>query len=253
VKPSLLSCNELDNNVVFDSLKSYILGGPHWTWIQAYERQRDGHGTWKSLKEHFDGPSNQIRLKAVAYAAIKRAEYKGEKNYDFELYRRVHTQAHIDLERYGEPAPEAKKVKDFLDGITETSLQPVKYTIAGFPHLMENFNDAANYIANIIDLNKKTEYSSRNISSTTSGRGCGREHGGRGRGRGREGGRNQCGTRRGRGGRNTGRTNRRVGRQNSINAGRWSSSDDWHNMTEEEKDNIREARASYASKPNISE
>jgi len=76
---------DLDNNAVFDSLKSYVLGGPHWTWIQDYERTRDGRAAWKALSEHFDGPSGLIRLKA-AYAAIKRAEYKGSKNFDYEFY-----------------------------------------------------------------------------------------------------------------------------------------------------------------------
>jgi hypothetical protein len=67
--------------------------------------------------------------------------------------------------------PEAKKVKDFLDGITEPTLQQVKYTIASFTHLMENFNEAANYSGNIIDLNKKHEFVSQQISSTN-GQGC---------------------------------------------------------------------------------
>lgn len=35
---------KLDNNSVFESLKSYVLGGPHWTWIQGYECLRDGRG-----------------------------------------------------------------------------------------------------------------------------------------------------------------------------------------------------------------
>jgi hypothetical protein len=69
-------------------------------------------------------------------ASIKRAEYKGAKNFDFDLYKKIHTQAHTDLKRYGEPVPETKKVKDFLDGITDASLQPVKFTIAGFPNLI---------------------------------------------------------------------------------------------------------------------
>jgi hypothetical protein len=65
-------------------------------------------------------------MKTAAYASIKRAEYKGAKNFDFDLYKRIHTQAHADLKRYGKPVPEMKKVKDFLDGITEPTLQPVK-------------------------------------------------------------------------------------------------------------------------------
>jgi hypothetical protein len=238
-----------DNNAVFDSLKSFLLGGPHWTWIQGHEQRRDGRAAWLALKEHFDGPSSQIRLKASAYASIHRAEYKGAKNFDFELYRRIHTQAHLDLARYREPVPETNKVKDFLDGITEPALQPVKYTLAGFTHLMDNFEEAANYISNIIDLNKKGEFSSRNVSSTTTGRGSGR-NGGRGsrrggRGKVRNNGRGGRGRGRGRGGRTGGQNT------NANNPGQWISSDEWNNMSEEDKESIWNARSNYA-KCNIS-
>jgi len=228
---------DADNNAVYDSLKSFLLGGPHWTWIQGHERRRDGRSAWLTLKEHFDGPNSQIRLKASTYASICRAEYKGAKNFDIKLYRHIHTQAHLDLARYGEPVPETKKVKDYLDGITDPSLQPVKYTLAGFTHLMENFEEAANYISNIIDLNKKTDFSSRNVSSANTGRGNGK-YGGRGRG-GKEKGRGVRGGRgRGRGGRTGGR--------NINNPGRWISSDDWNNMSKEDKEGIRNARSNYA-------
>jgi hypothetical protein len=129
--------------------------GPAWTWIQDYEKKRDGRGAWMALQAHFEGVSGQIRLKAAAYC---------------------------------EPVAETKKVKDFLDGITEPSLQPVRYTIAGFPHLMNNFTEAANYISQIIDFNRKTESITRQVSATgTVGRG-GRGHGGRGRTHGDRGG-----------------------------------------------------------------
>jgi len=163
---------DLDNNAVFDALKSYVLGGPNWTWIQDFEKRRDGRGAWLALKEHFDGPSNQIRLKAEAYAAIRQAEYKGSKNFSYELYRCIHTQAHSDLAHFGEPVPEVKKVKDFLDRISDSTLQPVKYTIAGFSHLMSNFHEAANYIGNIIDLNKKNKFGQ--VGAAVTGRGNGR-------------------------------------------------------------------------------
>jgi len=230
-----------DNNAVFDSLKSRLLNGPAWTWIQDFDRRRDGRGAWKALQSHFEGVGGQIRLKTAAYASIKRAEYKGAKNFDFDLYKRIHTQAHADLKRYGEPVPETKKVKDFLDGITETSLQPVKYTIAGFPHLMNNFTEASNYISQIIDLNKKNDSITRQISGFSSqgrgqmGRGRGRFPGRGGRGRGRSG------QGRGRGGR---------GRGNTI-AGRLISYEEWQNMPEEEKETIRNKRSKFAAKRKI--
>jgi hypothetical protein len=108
-----------------------------WTWIQDFDTKCDGRGAWKALHAHFKGVGGQIRIKTAAYASIKRTEYKGAKNFDFDLYKHIHMQAHADLKRYGEPVPERKKVKDFLDGITKPSLQPVKYTLAGFPNLME--------------------------------------------------------------------------------------------------------------------
>jgi len=74
-------------------------------------------------------------------------------------------------------------VKDFLDGITEPSLQPVKFTIAGFPHLMNNFTEASNYIGQIVNLNKKSETITQSVSTvTTEGRGGGRETKTKGRG-----------------------------------------------------------------------
>lgn len=232
---------DLDNNAVFDSLKSRLLNGPAWTWIQDYEKRRDGRGAWKALQAHFEGVSGQIRLKSAAYAAIKRAEYKGAKNFDFDLYKRVHTQAHADLKRYGEPVAETKKVKDFLDGITEPSLQPVKFTIAGFPNLMNNFTEAANYISQIVDLNRKTESITRQVSAI-GGRG-GRGYGGRGRTQGERGGRG------GRGGRGRGRGRGRGGRGNtSPNAGRWITSDQWHSMSEEEREAIRNERSNFAKR-----
>jgi hypothetical protein len=156
---------DLDNQTVFDSLKSRLLNGPAWTWIQDYDTNRDGRGTWKALLSHFKGVGSQIRLKTSTYASIKRMEYKGSKNFDFDLYKHIHTQAHADLKWYGEPVPETKKVKDFLDGITEPSLQPVKYTIAGFPNLMNIFSEASNYIGQIINLNKKNDVITHQISA----------------------------------------------------------------------------------------
>jgi hypothetical protein len=106
---------------------------------------------------------------------------------------------------------------------------------------MQNFHEAANYIGNIIDLNKKSDFNARNVSSTTTGRGG---RGGRGRGnkgKGREGGR---------GGRGHGRGRGRGGRSNSgsSNPGRWISSEEWNNMPDDEKETIRNARAQHAKR-----
>ncbi len=236
---------EEDNRAVFDALKSRLLSGPAWTWIQDHDARRDGRAAWKALYDHFEGVGGQIRMKTAAYASIKRAEYKGAKNFDFDMYKRIHTQAHADLKRYGEPVPEMKKVKDFLDGITEITLQPVKYTIAGFLHLMNNFSEAANYIGQIVDINKKNDTMIRTVSSSSS---SSRTSDGSVKKNGRNNGRG------GRGGRGRGRGGRggRGGRSNTQSAGRWISYEDWQAMPDHEKEKIRNERSNYAAKRKIS-
>jgi len=137
-------------------------------------------------------------------------------------------------------------VKDFLDGITDASLQPVKFTIAGFPNLMNSFTEASNYIGQIVDLNKKTDAITRSISSvTTDGKNNkgGNNNGGRGKGgRGGQGGRGGRGRGKGRG----------RGNGKAQNAGRWISSEEWSSMPDHDKDNIRNQRSQYAAKRKLS-
>jgi hypothetical protein len=42
----------IDNHMVFDSLKSRLLNGPAWTWIQDFDSRRDGRSAWKALQAH---------------------------------------------------------------------------------------------------------------------------------------------------------------------------------------------------------
>jgi hypothetical protein len=70
---------DLDNHVVFDSLKSHLLNGPAWTWIQDFDPKRDSRSAWKALQAHYEGVGGQIQMKTAAYASIKRAEYKGQR------------------------------------------------------------------------------------------------------------------------------------------------------------------------------
>jgi hypothetical protein len=51
---------DMDNHSVFDSLKSRLLNGPAWTWIQDFERRHDGCSAWKALQAHYEGASGQI-------------------------------------------------------------------------------------------------------------------------------------------------------------------------------------------------
>ena len=217
----------LDNGVVFDCLKSYILAGPAWTWIQQFDRSRNGRAAWKALIEHYEGPSTQNRIKNAAYASISKARYDGErKNFTFENYFAIHQKAHLDLETFGEPVPETRKTRDFLNGIHDPKAAAAKATALAMPNLLADFTALANYIASALDIQLTLTSSERNISDihrSNSGRGT---FGGRGRGRG--------GGRGGRGG-------NRAGRGGGRFSGRipWK---EWRKMSQEERDNAIAAR-----------
>jgi hypothetical protein len=118
----------------------------------------------------------------------------------------IHQQAHQDLERLGELVPENKKVRDFLQGITDGQCSNIKLNVLSNPAFMNSFSQAINYIASAIDMiSKNTAGSStRQISeySTNQGqnnrdraRGGRNGHGARGgRGRGRNNSNNSQGS-----------------------------------------------------------
>jgi len=216
----------LDNGAVFDSLKSYILAGPAWPWIQQFDRSRNGRAAWKALAEHYEGTSSQNRIKSAAYASITKARYDGERrNFNFEQYFTIHQKAHLDLETYGEAVPETRKTRDFLNGIHDPKAAAAKATAIAMPDLLSNFMGLANYIASALDIQLTLTSVERNISevSRDTGRGNYAGRGRNGRGRGRGGGRG-----RGRGG------GRAPGRTYP-----WS---EWRKLSQEERDRVIAAR-----------
>ena len=68
----------LDNGTAFDTLKSYLLAGPAWPWIQHYDTFRNGREAWKVLTQHYGGTSSQNHIKSAAYVAFSKARYDGE-------------------------------------------------------------------------------------------------------------------------------------------------------------------------------
>jgi hypothetical protein len=202
-----------NNGMVYNLLQSLTLNGPAWSWVNAYQRNRDGRGAWKSLITYYEGDAMQTRSKQECYEAIAKATYQGVKcHFDFGSYVAIHQQAHQDLIRLGDPVPENKKVRDFLHGITDPQYSSIKLNVFSNPVFMNNFSQTINYKASAIDMiTKNTTGMTRQISSSnrnpqgSNGRFIDSyNHNGRGRGR---GGRNVSRGGRGRGGRGHGRDN----------------------------------------------
>ncbi len=73
------------------------------------------------------------RLKSSAYKMIQKANYQGpRRNFDFTNYVTIHQRAHEHLARFGEPVPELKKVRDFLDDITDSRSSNLLFRPAHF-------------------------------------------------------------------------------------------------------------------------
>jgi hypothetical protein len=152
-----------NNGVVYDLLQSLTLNGPAWSWISAYQQNRDGRGTWKALIAYYEGDAMQTRSKQECYNAISKATYQGAKhNFDFGTYVAIHQQANQDIVRLGEPIPENKKVRDFLQGITDPQC---KLNVLSNPTFMNSFAQTINYMAGAIGLiTKNASSNSRQIS-----------------------------------------------------------------------------------------
>jgi hypothetical protein len=168
-----------NNGVVFDLLQSLTLNGPAWTWINAFQITRDCCNAWKSLLNFYEGDSTKTKKKQECYDAIIWANYQGPKhNFDFNTYESIH-----HLIRLGEPIPENKKVRDFLNGITDPQCANIKLTVLSNQVYMSDFMQTVNYIATAIDLvAKNSGTSARQIANLQTGRGRGRNQNTRGPG-----------------------------------------------------------------------
>jgi hypothetical protein len=82
----------------------------------------------------------QTHSKQECYEAISNASYQGTKcHFEFDMYVAIHQQAHQDLVCLGGPVPENKKVRDFLQGITDPQCSNIKLNVLSNPVFMNNF------------------------------------------------------------------------------------------------------------------
>jgi hypothetical protein len=162
-----------NNGTVYDLLQSLTVNGPAWPWVSAHQRSRDGRSAWKSLVSYYEGDSMRTRSKQECYDAISKATYRGPcRNYDFNTYVHTHQQAHQELIRLGEPISKNKKVRDFLQGITDPQCTTIKLNVLSNTALLNDFSQAINYIASAIDMVTKNSgaVTSRQISELNTAR-----------------------------------------------------------------------------------
>lgn len=139
-----------DNKRLYDLLKPLIIKGPGWPFIQPFNRARDGRGAYMALKAQAEGRSAIATRKAQAYALIATAKYTGKsKAYSIDQYVARHQKAHNELLELQEPVAEAKKVVDFLAGITDPKLDTAKAVIDGDNLKLTSFEECQQYIKTV--------------------------------------------------------------------------------------------------------
>jgi len=148
---------ELDNQRVYDEFKTLVHKGPGWSFIKAFDRQKNGRGAVLALRRQCEGTSAVQSRKAAAYAKIATARFNRQKRtFTFDNYVEVHQGAHNTLLDLNEPVLETKKVTDFLAGITDPRLSKAKDLILGDALRLQDFESCQQYLKTLI-YNKTTE------------------------------------------------------------------------------------------------
>ncbi len=152
-----------DNRQLYDHLKGWMQDGPAWSFMQAYNRNRDGRGAYLAVKAQAEGQAALMSRKAKAYASLAAARYTGRtKSFSFDSYIIKHQKAHNELFILKEPLTETKKVQDFLAGIHDPAFATFKGIVLGDTAKMSNFEACQQYLKTCDNVTKTSSLHSAN-------------------------------------------------------------------------------------------
>ena len=118
--------NHLDDNQAFyDFLKSKTVKGDLWSFVKAFESNRDGRGAWLALVAQAEGPAQKANRIDEAYADLNNLHFNGKaRNFTFDKYVQRHQQCHNILSEADndEQITEHRKIELFLNGIKAEKL-----------------------------------------------------------------------------------------------------------------------------------
>jgi hypothetical protein len=203
------------------------------------------------------------KQKEEAYRITQNLHFKGERaTFTFEHFTGQLTKAYNDLQHYGEPIIESKKVHDLLNKITDPWLEGAKQVIKINQDYKNDFTMAINFLSESVDTSDKGKpgmISNVGQGGRNNGRGYSlnnRRHGRGGRNRTPNGERFQYrssneyyhggqarGGRGGRGNRGQGRQTHsgRDGNDSSVNT--YVPPAEWNTMTQQQRQTFLQARA----------
>jgi hypothetical protein len=158
-----------DNSRLYNELKSYVIDGPGWAFIQQFDRTGNGRASWMALLTQAEGDATMNLRKQKAYAAINNARFAGDRaRYHFSDYISVHQKAHNELDELGEPVSETKKVTDFMAGIQDPKAETAKAVVISSPLMRESFEMTQTYLQHFVDSMEAQKRSTRTVAAVES-------------------------------------------------------------------------------------
>ena len=142
---------EVDNESVWEIVKSLVIDGFGWSFVKRFDRKMDGRSAIQALRRQCEGKTSIKTRKNKAYGSIGSAVYKGiRKQFTFAQYVSIHQAAHNELEDCGEPIPETKKVSDFLAGISDSSLEPGITCVLSEDRYSDSFEATQQFLGTLV-------------------------------------------------------------------------------------------------------
>lgn len=149
-----------DNQRLWKELKFLACDGNGWTYIKRFDKTEDGRAAYLALKLQCEGNSAIHTRKVKAYNRIEQAKYTGErKTYNFTKYVDAHQEAFNDIIDADptEVIPEAKRVRDFLHGITDPDLRSGIDYVLGQESMLASFEATQQYLGTLVANRKQHE------------------------------------------------------------------------------------------------
>lgn len=132
-----------DNFQVFQKLRAMVTGGLAETYLSDYEKNGDGRQAWFTLLTAYEGDDAKNAAITSARNDIRQTTWeRNSKNWNFDQYCLKHIRAHNILKRYDVPMDEPTKVREFIRGIHNASLQSVKISILNNDDTKKDLNKA---------------------------------------------------------------------------------------------------------------
>ena len=231
---------EADKRKVWAMLKAVFFGTTTWGWIKHLARSQNAREAYSIIQSHYMGTAFQNRIKSAADKTLETVFYNGKsRNFTFDSCASKLNSAFNDLEAYGEPVGQDRRVRHLLRAIQDPNLATAKATVMATPTYRQDFNEAVNFVSAFANERESMMAKARQIGSLARERSGG---GGRGRGRGGGGrGRNGRGRGRGRGGRG-GRGRGNLGVFDPSNPNRFYTDHEWWSLTEDEFRKVLDSR-----------